>query len=221
MKHGLSKKTKDKRKMGKGSGANYKSRIRVREFNSLGTTAIVIDWKTKRTVNCLSQGEMLWYYVLRWDDENEDVLDQYKLDEEKTIQMAEHFGIRHPVNPHTKEKEMTTDFLVIRKDGTRRAYSVKPNRDLSDRTCEKLFIEQAYWKDEGVDFEILFTSDVNRILSHNIRLAVEFYDANRVFDKYSLIKHLIATKKINADLTQEIIECKVLDRYANQIEGVI
>lgn len=61
----LSDHTKELRKMGQGEGANYKPYITTSEFNSLGTTSVIRDWKTGRDVHCMSQGEMLLYYILR------------------------------------------------------------------------------------------------------------------------------------------------------------
>ena len=59
---------KRKRKMGTGEGKDYIPYITTSEFNSRGTTSVIKDWKTGRGVHCLSQGETLWYYILRWDD---------------------------------------------------------------------------------------------------------------------------------------------------------
>lgn len=69
-------------------------------------------------------GEMLWYYILRWDDENIDIREQYPLDYAKTVEIAESFGLRIP------QHIMTTDFLVTKADGRSVAYSVKTNSDL-------------------------------------------------------------------------------------------
>ena len=76
----ISTKTKKLRHYGEGHGINYKPYITTSEFNSQGTTSVIKDWKTGRGVHCLSQGEMLWYYVLRWDDENIDIREQFPLD---------------------------------------------------------------------------------------------------------------------------------------------
>lgn len=54
---------------------------------------------------------------------------------------------------------------------------------------------------------------------HNIRRIIEFYDNNSVFDNISRIKHDIAIKKINIDLssvqvTNDFLE-KLLEVNAN------
>jgi hypothetical protein len=75
----ISQKTKQLRKMGTGEGASYIPYITTSEFNSLGTTSVIRDWKTGRGVHCLAQGETLWYYILRWDDNNVDIREQSML----------------------------------------------------------------------------------------------------------------------------------------------
>ena len=75
----LSDETKKKRKMGTGEGKDYIPYITTSEFNSRGTTSVIKDWKTGRGVHCLSQGETLWYYILRWEDNNEDIREHYQL----------------------------------------------------------------------------------------------------------------------------------------------
>ena len=64
----LAENTKSVRKLGQGVGVDYRPYITTSEFNSRGTTSVIKDWKTGRAVHCLSQGEMYWYYILRWDD---------------------------------------------------------------------------------------------------------------------------------------------------------
>ena len=53
---------------GTGTGVEYKPWIKIRELNSKGTASNIIDWKNGRQIELLSQAEVWWYYVLRWDD---------------------------------------------------------------------------------------------------------------------------------------------------------
>ena len=78
-----STKTKKNRHMGEGVEKDYLPYITTSEFNSLGTTSVIVDWKTGRGVHCLSQAEAYWYYVLRWDDNNVDIREQYPLCDKK------------------------------------------------------------------------------------------------------------------------------------------
>ena len=193
-----------------GDGENYLPYITTSEFNSLGTTSVIKDWKTGRGVHCLSQGEALWYYVLRWDDNNVDIREQYPLDNKITVKIAHENGFKHP---YDDSYIMTTDFLVTEANGSLHAYSVKDNRELKERTLQLLCIEKIYWKMQGVEFDLLFKEDVNRILATNIRLVTEFYDASKVFDEYSAVKHKIAIKEYEFDMKNDLIEEKILERY--------
>ena len=205
----ISKKTKKLRKMGTGKGANYIPYITTSEFNSKGTTSVIKDWKTGRGVHCLSQGEALWYYILRWDDNNVDIREQYPLKNELIAKIAQENGFKPPVN---RFHIMTTDFLVTEADGMLHAYSIKLDRNLSERTLQLLSIEKLYWLSQNCKFTLLFKSDVNKIFATNIRLVTEYYQPDRVFDKYSAIKHKIAIKECTVNMESERIDNTVLDR---------
>lgn len=200
----LSNKEKMKRKMGTGIGKKYKPFITTSEFNSIGTTAVVKDWKTGRGIHCLSQGEVYWYYILRWDDNNIDIREQFPLKRLETLTIAEKLGVKHPGND---DYIMTTDFLVTKSNNKLQAYSIKSSRNsLNDRDLEILCIEKMYWELKNVKFTILFKEDVNEILVHNIRRIVEFYDKSQVFDNYSLLLHKIAIKQVDCDLNKQILD---------------
>lgn len=145
--------------MGEGTGKDYRPYITTSEFNSQGTTSVIRDWKTDRGVHCLSQGEMLWYYILRWDDENIDIREQYPLDYGETVRIAEKMGFTPP------KDRMTTDLLVTRSDGSYIAYSVKPDRDLGERQLQLLCVEKQYWIEHGVPYKLNlgFLKDVRRL----------------------------------------------------------
>lgn len=205
----ISDKTKLQRGMGTGEGACYKPFITTHEFNSTGTTSVIKDWKTGRQVHCLSQGEALWYYILRWNDNNIDIREQYPLDAEMTNRIALACGIKHPGG---RKHIMTTDFLVTEADGTLHAYSVKVSPRLTKRQLEKLCVEKMYWLLKNCKFDMLFKTDVNKVLAANIRIVTEFYDSKRVFDKISAIKHKVAIKEYILDLNHEIITDKLLQQ---------
>lgn len=201
----LSEKTKELRKMGMGSGKEYKPYITTSEFNSQGTTSVIRDWKTGRGVHCLSQGEMMLYYILRWDDKNLDIREQFPLDAKEVSAIAKSMNINSP------RDIMTTDMLVTRIDGTMAAYSVKASSNLSKRQLELLCIEKKYWISKGVDYHLIFKNDMNRVLVSNIRLVTEFYDVSRVFDTISALKHKIAIKEIVIDMETDPIDSDTLN----------
>lgn len=195
-----SRKTKIKEKRGFGTGAEYKPYIKAREVPSLGTCTNIIDWKHGRIIQTLSEREAMLYYILRWDDQNVDLREQYPLDLETTNLMAEKHGIIPPFNG---KDNMTTDILATRKDGSLVAWSLKDKRDTvanHPRTIEKLYIEKLYWGFNKVEWHLVYKEDLNPIYADNIRLCTEFYDRNKVFDDVSLLKHMIAVKKISVDM---------------------
>ena len=185
----------------------YKPYIKTSKFNSTGTTAVVVDWKTGRGIHCLSQGEVLWFYILRWDDDNIDIKEQVPLDMNICNEIFDKTGI-----PKVRNRKfvMSTDFLVTKNDGSRIAYSVKNDRDIDERTLQLLCVEKMYWMSQGIDFKILFKEDVNIILANNIRVLVEFYSPESVMDEISNAKHLLAIKKKKIDLTTRMIDIEYL-----------
>ena len=194
----ISEKGKLRERRGTGTGENYIPYTHTRDFGSLGTCSNPIDWKTGRTVELLSQGEAMLWHMLRWDDNVTDIQEQFKLSLEDTVTIAERLSIRHPRN---KKTPMTSDFFVTYKDGSQKAFSLKVSeKSLSDRDIQKLCIEKLYWASIGIPYELVFKEDLNSVFFNNIRLVVEYYDASRIHDRISVIKHLIARKRIIVDM---------------------
>lgn len=200
---------------GKGTGANYKPWIKIREYNSSGTAVSFPDWKHGRMIQLLSQAELWAYIALRWDDEITDIREQYPLPYEDTNEIAYKLGIR----PFSKgESKMTTNLVATWKDGHITAYAIESNREnlKKHRRCiERLLIEYHFWLSKGVRWEILYKEDFNPTYIRNIRDVVACYDKNRIFDEIGLIRHLIAHKLINVDLNKQLDYISIL----NEIKG--
>lgn len=190
---------------GTGSGVDYLSWILAHEVNSTGTASVVIDFKTGRDVHLLSQGEVYYYYLLRWDDTVEDIREQFPLDLKMTVELADMLGIKHPCNRST---HMTTDLLVTRIDGSLEAYSIKSDKSVLEnpRTIEKLRLEQAYWETQGISFYIRFKEDVNKILVQNIIDVVSCYDIHKVQTTQDLIRYQIAHKILTPNLENQLLD---------------
>lgn len=190
---------------GEGEGANYKPWIKIRDFGSQGTASNVIDYKHGRTMQLLSQGEVYYYYLLRWRDDVVDIREQYPLDLNDTVEIANKLEIMHP---HDENTRMTTDLLVTKTDGSYEAYSIKTNKEElvnNPRTAEKIYIEKLYWKSRGIPFFIRFKDDVNTTLVKNIMDVVSCYDPNKCYSIEDVIRYKIATKQIILDLSLEAI----------------
>ena len=147
-------------------------------------------------------------YLLRFDDNVQEIYEQYPLDLNITVDLARTYGIKHPRNNSTP---MTTDFLVERKHDYV-AYSVKNDRSVLDnpRTIEKLFLEKKYWEHIGVEFHLVFKEDLNMILINNIMDVVSCYNRNSAFSKFDELRYKVAHKMIEIDLSQEPINYKEL-----------
>lgn len=196
---------------GTGTGALYKPWIKCRELNSTGVATSLPDWKHGRMVELLSQAELWWYVVLRWDDDVIDIREQFPLDKERTDGIARRYGFRPAGNGRV---HMTTDLLVSWADGTLTAFSVKTDRTSvmnNRRTMEKQAIEYEYWKEKGIRWGILYKEDLNPVKVFNILDVVPHYGSEMAHDEFAYIRHLIATKRIIVDMDREIDYGRLID----------
>lgn len=168
---------------GQGSGVDYQPWIKVQDFYSSGQSNRDLGWKTGRQHDLLSQGEFNYFLILEWSDVVTDIQEQFPLlPLEKTLSIARHCGIPHPVNRETKEPEvMTTDFLVTlaRPVGSFKvARTIKPAYRLRAKSViEKFEIERRYWKeqDEVVkDWGIVTEKEVDMVIVENVNWVHKF-----------------------------------------------
>jgi len=213
---GPSEKTKLERHWGEGHGADYKPFIKTRDFNSFGTCSNIIDWKHGRTIELLSQGEKWWYYILRWDDQVVDIREQFPLPIADTTEIAK----LKNYNPVQRGKiHMTTDFLVDYANGKQIAYTVKSSDKLKRRTLEKMEIEEAYWKSEGVELKRLYKTDLDMMKAINISNLIPFYNPKnlRPGHKMDLLRHKIATKEIIVNLSEPLEFDELMKKYGETL----
>ena len=184
---------------------DYHSGLYARSTFGNGTRANPIDWIDKRLVECLSQGEKMVYYYLRWDDNVIDIRAQVPMNNEIVKAIVSELNFTY------SGRNLTTDFVVTYKDGRRSAYSVKNSEeDIDEENDEKgtvvrrQIIEAIYWEKQNVSWELIVKSKLNRTMVNNIRIVTRFYDPSSVWDKNSLIAYFIARKIIKVDMTQPI-----------------
>lgn len=211
-----SKKTKERLRMGTGSGASYKPYVQVAEFGSSGTAGRVVDWKNGRVVHLLSQVEIYFWYMIRWNDEVLDIREQFPLDLKETEKIADEFGINHPSNKgeHTV---MTTDLFVTTTKGDV-AFSIKRNKKFSERTLEKLFLEKQYWERRSIPWKLITVEDFNMTTARNIRDVVAFYNESFFPDKISFLKFLVARKFITIDLSKDLNWKEQINEHEDEIK---
>lgn len=210
----VSDETKKKEHRGEGTGAEYRPWIRAQEFNSnQGGATIVIDPYNKRDVHLLSTGEVMAWYILRYDPSVADIREQFPLDIDITKKICEEYGIDHPRKNSQKgyqESVMTSDLLVDFADGSEKVYSIKYNNSyLVDESAKKnLFIEKMYWNKKGIEFIIVTREDLEpmRALVANLRNAFYITDIEQIHDIYSLIQYKITHHMMDVDLMNGMLD---------------
>lgn len=86
-----------------------------------------------------------------------DIREQFPLNVETTIRIAEEKGIKHSKdNSSGIPIDMTTDFFITVVKNSERKYiarTVKPSEQLEDkRVIEKFEIEREYWEIQGISW---------------------------------------------------------------------
>lgn len=210
----ISDETKKKEHRGEGTGAEYKPWIRAQEFKSnQGGATVIIDPYTKRDVHLLSIGEVMAWYILRYDPSVTDIREQFPINIDITKKICEKYGIDHPRKNSPKgyqESVMTSDLLVDFADGSEKVYSIKYNNSyLVDESARKnLFIEKMYWNQKGIEFIIITREDLEpmRIFVANLRNAFYIADKEQVHDLYSFVQYKITHHMIEVDLMKDILD---------------
>lgn len=181
------------------SNKEYRSSIKASRAKSVGTTSEFVDYKTGRMVTCLSQGEMKFWHILRWNDDVLDIKEQYPLDDNLVDKIYIQLFGENSINPEVEsDKHLTTDFFVTLRNGEKRAYQIKPNENSikNPHDMKRLQVEKLYFKSLNIPWKLIFTDDINLVYFDNIKRAVAYYDALKVHDETSKFQHLVATKEI-------------------------
>lgn len=193
---------------GKGRGAEYKPWINACEIGGNGTACSMPDWKHGRGIQCLSQGELYAYALLRWQDNVDDILEQYPLHLDITTEIAKRLGYRASNNGRT---HMTTDFVVVRGQSVE-AYSIKASRGtLSERDKELQKIEEIFWTGWEVPWHQWFTDEMDKTKALNILDVVTVYNKWPNMDDFAVVRHLLAHKIIEVDMSQKIEYKRIIE----------
>lgn len=78
--------------------------------------------------------------------------------------------VKHPIYIGSKVPIVQTiDFVTTTSDDKHIAYAVKQESDaLRERTIEKLMLQEAYCKLQGIEFELVTSNDIRTIKSENL-----------------------------------------------------
>lgn len=218
MSHRVSEETRRKQHRGEGHGADYRPEIRVSEVpGHLGTNVLVTDWKNNRAMHFLSMGEVMQYYILRWNDDVVDIREQFPLDIESTSKIADEYELRHPYDKNGLIS-ITIDMIADYSDGHSEAYSIKASRkDFQSHPSQvkNVFIMKIFCEKANMKFKQVYTEDMNRAYAENIQRIVQYWNPNTVTDKVSLFKFMLAHKKIEIDLESDVIDVVTFKEMAD------
>lgn len=161
---------------GQGYGKDYKPWLTVHDVPSSGRSHRVMSNTVNRVVHCLSDLEFSTFLSLEWAEAIIDIREQFPLSLESTQMLARKLGFRHP-SLRGEKVVMSTDFLASVPNPRQPllAIQVKPSSELSKtRVKEKLAIEEAYWNELNVPFEIVTEETLNTIFVENIRWLIPY-----------------------------------------------
>lgn len=165
---------------GQGQGVDYQPWLRVQDVPSQGRSRKVSGTKVNRVYHLLSDLEYAYFLVLEFSEYVIDIREQYPLFPVADLQeIAQARAIRYPKYAGTDLPFVsTTDFLVTfrAKDGTTQlaARTVKYSKDLQpskslERTLQKLELEKAFWKGQGIPWGIVTEQIVTPVLAENLQ----------------------------------------------------
>lgn len=158
---------------GHGLGKDYIPWLSVTDVSSLGRSRRAFSHKTGRTHELLSDVEYRLFLVLEWMPDVIDIREQYPLNREMTLTIAQQLGLRHPYYPGTQVATvMTVDFLVSRMvAGVKSLMALNAKRDeeaSDEHSMLKLEIQREYFELNGVQHHAIFHSHISRQKTDNI-----------------------------------------------------
>ncbi|MEZ7225175.1 TnsA endonuclease N-terminal domain-containing protein [Alteromonas sp. DY56-G5] len=189
--------TKEKR--GQGSGKDYKPFLTVRDVPSKGRVHRRPALTHGRIVHLLSDLELSAFLLFDWHLSIVDIREQFPLDPEKTFNIAQRLGIKHPAVRGVNQV-MTTDLLIDTLQSGKIvpiAISVKYREELEDeRVIEKQELEKRFWEGEGVDWYLFTENEVPVTLLRNIKWLVPHIhsfdlDSNDQLNTFEIINSAI------------------------------
>lgn len=214
-------------KEGRGQGelSEYNPWLNVQDFSSNGNVTRLNGWKTKRQHEFFSNLERSYFFLLDWSDIVLDIREQFPLDRELTIKIAEEKGIPHSIdNRNNTIIPMTTDFFITLIQNSSRVYlarTVKPCKDLEDpRVIEKFEIEREYWEKKGVNWGIITEEELPEGFVKNIQWVHKSYFLDSEEDELLAIELLKILKSNQNSLNTKIIKlCNRFDEEYNADVG--
>ncbi|XPV76678.1 MAG: TnsA endonuclease N-terminal domain-containing protein [Desulfovibrio sp.] len=155
---------------GQDHGPNYKPWLTVRDIPSKGRSHRVFGYHTKRTHHLFSDLELAVFLSLDWSPNTIDIREQFPLQQQVTLELAQEAGIKHPRVAGTFQV-MSSDFLVDSSspDLPKFVLQAKYTKDLNNpRTVEKLELERRYWAHKSIPWRIVTEKEISATVFQNI-----------------------------------------------------
>lgn len=148
---------------GSGSGAAYRPFLEVTDLSSQGLSRQIMGRKTGRVHHLFSNVEYQFFLMLEWNPDVVDIMEQYPLPRDVTLDVAARGRLSHPYYPGTKiPTVMTIDMVVTRLvEGQEvyEAYDLKRTDEAENyHSIEKLEITRAACQEIGIPHRLIFHS---------------------------------------------------------------
>jgi len=143
----------------------------VWDVPSQGRSHRIFGHKVRRTHHLFSDLELAVFLPLEWQQDVTDIREQFPLQRELTIEIADQYGITHPSASGVLQY-MTSDFLVdtSRSDKMHVALQAKYSDELQKpRVIEKLELERRYWEQKGVHWHLVTEKKISSVALENIK----------------------------------------------------
>jgi hypothetical protein len=160
---------------GQGEKEHYIPWLQIGDFASLGRGNRVNTPNNKRVHHFHSDLERDYFFYMLWNDDVDDIREQFPLDPEEAVDIAKKLGYKPP-KPYKSgcPYVMSTDMLVTIKENNKKyleAYTIKYSHELKERRVfEKLAIEETYWGFRDIPYKIITENDFNRMVARNISM---------------------------------------------------
>ncbi|MDU5107630.1 TnsA endonuclease N-terminal domain-containing protein [Clostridium sp.] len=144
---------------------DYKTAIKVNDFSSKGTATRMYSKKTGRIHHLLTVLEKNLFVLLDFDENIIGIKEHYELEDVRDV--VDEADINWS---YYKDYKISTSFLIIMKDGRKKAISCKNSSELYKRNVQLfLEIQRRYYANNGIDWCIITNKDLPKERLKNIK----------------------------------------------------
>ncbi|UWZ85148.1 TnsA endonuclease C-terminal domain-containing protein [Occallatibacter riparius] len=153
---------------GKGKHAEYDPWVHTTDFAAISTCSQITNWKDSRRSHILSFSERKNFLCYDFADVITDIREQYPLELEETIEIAQYLKVPHP-RLDGELMVMTVDFYIELNGITYIARDFKLSKHLcKKRVLVKLEIVRRYFALRNIDYGIVTELDIPEVCWWNV-----------------------------------------------------